>query len=277
MYLNVNCLYCNSHLFLFYVLNFYWPTESCTASQAALGYDTCMIITTSIELSFNQGMSQCELEFIVLDDLSVVVPTMFMDFDTIEIWPQVGLSNNQFLLQGVDRPPDDDEKASFEGVVANYLIDALGNDATQPILSVCVDVVDTNFVDGSGDDTTSSSAEDGSLTPAVTDAAVAGRSAPVEINDNLSGDSSGIVTHTNKDAPLSRTSEENIFAHNVRHEQNIFRKEVGRLANGSGLRLLAQKADSVVFLTQSFLAGIGAPRSTWKRRSVTLFLAMSIK
>ena len=250
MYLNVNCLYVMQFsLISFYVLNFYPPTEPCTASQAALGYDTCMIITTAIELSFNQGMSQCELEFIVLDDLSVVVPTMFIDFDTIEIWPQVGLSNNQFLLQGVDRAPDDNEKASFEGVVANYLIDTLGNDATQPILSVCVDVVDTNFIDGSGDDTTSSSAEDGSLTLAVTDAAVAGRSAPVEINDNLSGDSSGIVTHTDKDAPPSRTSQENLFDHNIRHKQNIFRKEVGRLANGSGLRLLAQKADSVVFDT----------------------------
>ena len=128
-----------------------------------------MIITTSIELSFNQGMAQCELEFIVLDDLSVVVPTMFIDFDTIEIWPQVGLSNDQFLLQGVDRAPDDAEKASFEGVVANYLVDALGNDATQPILSVCVDVVDTSFVDGSGDETTSSSAA----------AIVTGRSAPL--------------------------------------------------------------------------------------------------
>ena len=170
MYLNVNCLYVMQFsLISFYVLNFYPPTEPCTASQAALGYDTCMIITTAIELSFNQGMSQCELEFIILDDLSVVVPTMFIDFDTIEIWPQVGLSNNQFLLQGVDRAPDDNEKASFEGVVANYLIDTLGNDATQPILSVCVDVVDTNFIDGNGDDTTSSSAA----------AAVSGRSAPL--------------------------------------------------------------------------------------------------
>ena len=47
----------------------------------------------------------------MLDDLSVAVPTMFKDFETIEIWPQVGLSNNQFLLQGVDRAPDDAEKA----------------------------------------------------------------------------------------------------------------------------------------------------------------------
>ena len=186
-------------------------------------------------------MSQCELEFIVLDDLSVVVPTMFIDFDTIEIWPQVGLSNNQFLLQGVDRAPDDDEKASFEGVVANYLVDALGNDATQPILSVCVDVVDTSFVDGNGDDTASSLAADGSSSGAVTDTIGASRSAPVQVNGNLSGDSSGIL--------LSRNSQDNIFDHNVRHEQNIFRKESGRLANGSGLRLLAQKADTVLFDT----------------------------
>ena len=242
-------MYCNSHFFLFYALNFYSPTEPCTASQAVLGYDACMIITTSIELSFNQGMSPCELEFIVLGDLSVVVPTMFIDFDTIEIWPQVGLSNNQFLLQGVDRPPDDDEKASFEGVVANYLVDALGNDAMQSILSVCVDVVNTKFVDGNGDDMTSSSAEDGSLTSAATDSAVAGRLAPVKTIDNLSGDSSGIVTRTDEDTLPSQNSQDNIFGHNVRLEQNIFRKENGRLANGSGLRLLTQKADAVIFDT----------------------------
>ena len=129
-----------------------------------------MTITTSIEVSFNQGMSQCKIEYILLDDLSSLVETMFIDFefDMTEFYPQVGLTKPQFLLEGVYCPPQEEEKTSFEGVVANYLVDALGTSTTQPYFSVCVDVVDAEFINEQIEDSSSSFA-----------AQVEGRSAPL--------------------------------------------------------------------------------------------------
>lgn len=156
--------------------------EPCTASQSALGYATCMTITTSIEVSFNQGMSQCKIEYILLDDLSSLVETMFLDFefDMTEFYPQVGLTKTQFLLEGVYCPPQEEEKSSFEGVVANYLVDALGASTAQPFLSVCVDVVDTEFIDE----------KMGDLSSSISTADVTGRSAPLPTTTGDGGISS---------------------------------------------------------------------------------------
>ena len=156
------------------------PAEPCTASQSALGYATCMTITTSIEVSFNQGMSQCKIEYILLDDLSSLVETMFLDFefDMTEFYPQVGLTKTQFLLEGVYCPPQEEEKSSFEGVVANYLVDALGAGTAQSFLSVCVDVVDTEFIDEKMEDLSSS----------LSTADVTGRSAPLALSTTTGDD-----------------------------------------------------------------------------------------
>lgn len=130
-----------------------------------------MTITTLIEVSFNQGMSQCKIEYILLDDLSSLVATMFTDFefDMTEFYPNVRITETQFLLDGVYCPPQEEEKTSFEGVVANYLVDALGTSTAQPFFSVCVDIVDTEFIDEQIEDSSSSFAT----------AQVTGRSAPL--------------------------------------------------------------------------------------------------
>lgn len=124
-----------------------------------------MIASVTITVLFDRGASKCELEYLLVDHLASVANQLFDSFIVSEFWPQVGLSNSQFILKGADTLPDNEETAAFEAVVANYLTNALGRNATQPISSVCVDVVNTDFV------------EDGEQSQA---AVVTARSAPFE-------------------------------------------------------------------------------------------------
>jgi len=124
-------------------------SDPCASSQRSptFEYNACMIVSVLISAVFDNGMSKCELEYLLISHLATVANELFASFNVSEFWPQVGFSSNQFLLQGVDRLPDAAEELTFEGVVAEYLSDALGKSTSQPIYSVCVDVVNTDYVE----------------------------------------------------------------------------------------------------------------------------------
>ena len=177
------------------------------------------MVSVVISAVFDNGMSKCELEYLLISHLATVVNELFASFNVSEFWPQVGFSSNQFLLQGVDRLPDAAEELTFEGVVADYLTDALERSTSQPIYSVCVDVVNTDFV------------EDIAQSDTVL---VTARSAPAESEQGSSTPSEPVLPKQHerrkrpragneKDVPTGSTKNEKLVASEAQTEDKSYR------------------------------------------------------
>jgi len=118
--------------------------ESCVPLT---GFNTCTVIRTMIFLSFDHNISKCEMEYLVVDYLGSVADSLFDSYNVNEVWPKMGRSNSQFFITDRDRLPDADETKAFEGVLSTFLTDAFDDNQEQQFSSLCVDVIDTDFIE----------------------------------------------------------------------------------------------------------------------------------